>query len=81
MDRPADGNGRNGTSEACQPDGAGGEQTVCGKTGTIHGADYKHPYREYLGTVSQTADGYSRRHRRLHPHSNSVSDPCTDDLS
>ena len=65
----------------CQPDGAGGEQTVCGKTGTIHGADHKHPHREYLGTVSQTADGYSRRHRRLHPHWNSVSDPCTDDLS
>ena len=60
MDRPADGDGSNGTSEACQPDGSGGKQTVCGKSRTIHGADHKHPYRKYLGIVSQTVDGYSR---------------------
>lgn len=34
-----------------------GKQTVCGKSRTIHGADHKHPYRKYLGIVSQTVDG------------------------
>lgn len=52
--------GVNCTSEACQPDGSGGKQTVYRKSRTIHGADHKHPYRS-IWELFLNGDGYSLR--------------------